>query len=113
MNEISHYAAMAACILLVPIAQTLIKLGAKSEDSFIQSIRRPYILTGLGILWVVTVLSVYSFQVVEVKTSAAWTSLTYVLVVLISRFALGERITHMRWVGCTMIAMGILIFQLG
>ena len=113
MNETSHYVAMGICILLVPIAQTLMKLGSKNGDSLAQSIWRPYTLVGLGILWVVTVLSVYSFQVVEVKTSAAWTSLTYVLVVLSSRFTLGEKITHIRWVGCTMIVAGILIFQLG
>lgn len=113
MSANPHYAAMGLCILLVPIAQTLLKLGSKQEDAFIRSFLRPQLLAGLFLLWLVTVLSVFSFQVVPLKTSAAWTSLTYVLVTLSARFVLGEKVPLSRWAGCLLIVSGILIFQQG
>ena len=113
MNEISHYTAMAICILLVPVAQTLMKLGTDAEDTISHSLLRPQVLAGLAILWLVTVLSVYSFQVVEMKTSTAWTSLTYILVTLSASLVLKEKVRPIRWLGCSLIVAGILVFQLG
>jgi uncharacterized membrane protein len=107
----THYLALGVCIILVPIAQTLIKMGSNTGGAFIGIARHLSTLAGLAILIVVTLLSTYSFQIVEMKTSAAWTSLNYILVVLASRYALGECVSFSRWIGCGLIATGIIIFQ--
>ena len=86
----THYIALGVCIILVPIAQTLMKVGSNSGETFIRIARHPSTLAGLAILIVVTLLTTYSFQIVEMKTSAAWTSSNYILVVLASRYTLGE-----------------------
>lgn len=51
----------------------------------------PQTLTGLGILWVVATLAAYAFQTVELKNAVAWTSLTYIPVVIMSRIILREK----------------------
>ena len=107
----THYLALGACIILVPIAQILIKTGCSTGGAFNEIVRHPSTLAGLAILIMVTLLSTYSFQIVEMKTSAAWTSSNYILVVLASRYALGECISLSRWIGCGLIATGIIIFQ--
>lgn len=107
----THYIALGVCIILVPIAQTLMKVGSNSGETFIRIARHPSTLAGLAILIVVTLLTTYSFQIVEMKTSAAWTSSNYILVVLASRYTLGERVSFSRLIGCGLIATGIVIFQ--
>ena len=112
MEVTSHQIALATGILLVPTAQILLKLGANHKNGR-GLIFLPQTLTGLGILWVVATLTAYAFQTVELKTAAAWTSLTYILVVIMSRLILREKQSLMRLVGCVLISVGILIFHSG
>ena len=68
-STMTHYIALGVCIILVPIAQTLMKVGSNSGETFIRIARHPSTLAGLAILIVVTLLTTYSFQIVEMKTS--------------------------------------------
>jgi uncharacterized membrane protein len=113
MNHFYNYLAMYLCILLIPFSHLLLKLGTKKDDSFVSSLVRPKIILGFFTLWLVTLLSVFSFQAVPLKTSTAWTSLTFVLTAIFSCIFLKETIQFRRWFGCTLIVLGILIFQLG
>tara|TARA_B100001093_G_C26826077_1_gene1014066 strand:+ start:1357 stop:1671 length:315 start_codon:yes stop_codon:yes gene_type:complete len=102
---------MGLCILLIPVAQMLLKLGSQKEDRLFSSLFRPYLISGLFLLFVVSILSVFSFQVVPLKTSAAWTSLSIVFVSLCSRFFLKEPFPISRWIGCSLIIFGIFVFH--
>jgi drug/metabolite transporter (DMT)-like permease len=113
MNPFYNYLAMFLCIALIPLSHLLIKYDSKKEDSLFSSFMKPKILLGFLLLWIVTLLSVYSFQKIPLKTSAAWTSLTYVLTTLLASVFLKEKIHVKRWFGCFLIVGGILIFQFG
>ena len=104
---------MGLCILIIPIAQILLKLGSKKEDSGFASLLRPTLILGLFLLLVVSILSVFSFQIVPMKTSAAWTSLSFVFVALGSRYFLKEPFPVSRWIGCICIVIGIFVFHQG
>jgi drug/metabolite transporter (DMT)-like permease len=103
---------MGLCILIIPVAQILLKLGSKKEDGLLSRFLRPYLLLGFFLLFIVSILSVYSFQEVPLKTSAAWSSLSFVLVALSSKFLLKEPFPITRWLGCFLIFVGIFVFHL-
>ena len=109
----SHYVALALSILLVPVAQILLKLGVRSDKGKPAKRLTSQTLIGLSVLLVVTVLSAHAFRTLEVKTVTAWSSLIYLLVALLSRFFLQENLTRRRLAGCALIAAGILLFQFG
>lgn len=113
MNDLPHYLAMGLCILIIPVAQILLKLGSKKEDKLFSSFLRPQLISGLFLLFTVSILSVFSFQVVPMKTSAAWTSLSFVFVALSSRYFLKEPFPISRSIGCIFVFIGIFIFQQG
>lgn len=111
--DTTHYVALALSILLVPVAQIMLKLGVRNAKGKPAKRLTSQTLTGLGVLLAVTVLSAYAFRMLEVKTVTAWSSLIYLLVALLSRFVLQENLTRRRLAGCVMIATGILLFQFG
>ena len=47
MNDLPHYLAMGLCILIIPVAQILLKLGSKKEDKLFSSFLRPQLISGL------------------------------------------------------------------
>ncbi len=104
---------MALCILIIPIAQILMKLGSKNENNSSIGLFKPVLCAGLFLLFVVSILSVYSFQVVPLKTSSAWSSLSFIGVSLGSHYILKEPLPVSRALGCICIIAGILIFHQG
>ena len=112
LNISSHYLVMALCILIIPFAQILLKLGSKNEQNSSIGLFNPMLCTGLFLLFAVSILSVYSFQVVPLKTSSAWTSLSFIGVALGSHYILKEHFPISRVLGCSFIIAGILIFHL-
>ena len=111
--DTTHYVALALSILLVPVAQIMLKLGVRNAKGKPAKRLTSQTLTGLGVLLAVTVLSAYAFRMLEVKTVTAWSSLIYLLVALLSRFVLQENLSQRRLAGCVLIATGILLFQFG
>ncbi len=113
MSELwPHIAALGGSILLGPCSQILMKRGASSQGSAVRAFMSPWTLGGYGLMGVVTVLTVFAYQRLELKTVAAWTSLNYLLVVLLARFFLKEPLTPGRLVGCGMIVAGVALFSI-
>lgn len=107
----SHYAALASCIALTAAAQIFLKLGATASRSTLVSLVNPWTICGYGLFALVTVLSVYAMQRVDLKVVTAWTGLTYIFVMVASRMVLGELLTLTRIVGIILIAAGVVIFH--
>lgn len=107
----SHYVALALSILLVPLAQVLLKKGIRNDDTLAVKFFGWHSLCGLSILFFVTILSPYFYQAFEVKTITAWSSLIYLLVTIFCRFFLLENLTLKRLIGCGLITTGVLVFQ--
>lgn len=107
-----HTGALTLCVTLGPVAQLLLKRGASAGATAARSFVSPWTLGGYGVFGVVTVLAVYAFQQIELKTAAAWTSLTYLLVILLARIVLGEPLTRNKLVGGALIVAGVTVFNL-
>jgi uncharacterized membrane protein len=59
----------------------------------------------------VPIFSIYALQVIYLKDMNAWTGLVYVLVVVLSRIILKERVNRLMVMGCILIAIGVFIFS--
>ena len=112
MSPIStHWLALAGCVVLTACAQILLKKGALSGRRFFASLN-PSTLSGYGLFGCVTVLSVYAFQQIELKTVTAWTATTYLLVAGLAHVVLDEPMTWSKAVGCFLVVAGGVAFAL-
>ena len=105
----THWLALAGSVVLSACAQVLLKKGAVSDRRFMASLN-PTTLTGYALFGCVTVLSVYAFQQVELKTGTAWISATYLLVAGLAHLFLGEPLTRSKIVGCSLVVAGGITF---
>ena len=106
----SHGVALVSAIVLTAISQVFLKIGASNKTSFIKSFLDWKTIVGYSCLFMVTVLNVYAMQRIELKTMTAWIGTTYILVVLFSCLFLKEKIDLFKIAGCSLIALGVLIF---
>lgn len=112
MSDIPHFIALGACILIVPVAQILLKSGVLARETS-QPRMRLFTWCGFALLLGSTLLTAFALQVVAVKTFTAWSSLIYALVALLSSLLLKERLTPRRRLGCLLVVSGIFLFQFG
>jgi multidrug transporter EmrE-like cation transporter len=107
-----HHLALLLSILLVPIAQVLLKLGSSTPPIGRLLKINWQTIFGLFLLLTCTLSSSFALRVIEVKTFAALSSLIYALVFLISVSLLKEKCTPPKLIGCVAIIFGILVFNL-
>jgi len=69
----------------------------------------PYVLTGLFIYFIGVFFWLYGLSKVELSFAFPFVSLSYVLVFLLSWFALGESIPLLRWIGLMTICVGVFL----
>ena len=112
----SHkYLALAGVTLFAPIGDSLLSYGMKQVGNIslsdfgglLLAISNPWV--GLGIVFLLGFFASY-------MTALSWADLTYVLpasslgyvlLALIARFALHERISLMRWIGIALVSSGV------
>ena len=68
--------------------------------------RRHWILLGVAVLIVEVLLYSGALRFLAVSTAFPITSLSFVMVTLLSRWLLGERVTPLRWAGVGLILIG-------
>ena len=107
-----HYVALLGCIVLTACAQLLLKRGASRTKGILKSFWNSTTLLGYALFMVVTVLSVYAMQRIELKEVTVWISGTYLLVVILSRLLLRESLTLSKIIGCVLVVMGAIVFAL-
>ncbi len=107
-----HFTALVIGIVLTSGAQVLLKSGVSYEDSWVRSFLAWRTLVSYGLFGLVTILHVYALQEIDLKTYGAWISVNYILVTLLSWAILREKTPRNTVVGCGLIVMGILIFNL-
>lgn len=108
----SYYAAMAAGVLLTGFAQVLLKSGVTGQGGWHRSFLNWRTIASYGMFGLVTILNVYALQVVDLKTYGAWISVTYILVIFLSWKVLKEQIDRVTVMGCSLIVLGVIIFNL-
>ena len=107
-----HEIAMALAIMITAFSQLLLKSGASGQKTWLASFLNWKTMTGYVMFGMVTVLNVFAMQKIQLKIMAAWIALTYILVVVLSRYILKEYLCQTQIIGCLLIGIGILVFSL-
>ena len=80
--------------------------------TFIASYFNIKVMFAYGIMFLSTVSSMWAMQYYQYKLISILGNITYIFVPVLSALLLKEKIGHKRMVGCCMIIMGILLFNL-
>ncbi|MBI2435585.1 MAG: EamA family transporter [Candidatus Hydrogenedentes bacterium] len=110
-----YYVIALIAVLLTALCQLLLKLGAvhgARHGSMLQSYFNFSTMTGYLCLLLVTVLNVYAYQVLPLKTAIIFLPLTFASVALISIGVLKERMRRSQVLGTLLIVIGIVLFNL-
>ncbi len=98
-------------VVVASLSQILLKKSAsKTYSSVLREYLNPYVIIGYGMMVVSTLLTVGGYAGLEYKNGAVVESLGFVLVMLLSRFFFGEKITRKKLIGNALILLGIFVF---
>lgn len=102
---------LASCITTV--SQVLLKLSAKSEaKNIIHIFVNHRVIVAYSLFFLVIFISTYAYKTIDYKYGVAMESLSYVLVLLSSRFFLSERLSKHQLIGMVLITSGIICFSI-
>ena len=98
-------------VVVASFSQILLKKSAgKTYASLIWEYLNLYVILGYGMMVGSTLLTVAGYAGLEYKNGAVIESLGFVLVMLLSRFFFGEKITKKKLLGNSLILLGSLVF---
>ena len=107
-----YYLFAMLAIVLTGVSQTLLKLGARNDNTPLSVYLNPATMTGYLVLLIVTICSVFALQGLELKLFYALASLNYVIVVVLSGIVLKEGLSMNKVVAVCLIALGVVVFNL-
>ena len=98
-------------VVVASFSQILLKKSAqKTYASILREYLNVYVIVGYGMMVLSTLLTVAGYTGVEYKNGAVIESLGFVLVMFLSRFFFGEKITKKKLLGNSLILLGIMGF---
>ncbi len=98
-------------VVVASFSQILLKKSAeKTYSSMIREYLNPLVIAGYGMMVLSTLLTVGGYVGLEYKNGAVVESFGFVLVMFLSRFFFGEKITKKKLLGNSLILLGILVF---
>lgn len=98
---------------LAACSQVLLKKSAVREyNNKIREYINVYVIVSYMVLFLTSIMNMYALQYIEYKIVPAIGTISYVFVILISRLILKEKINRKKFLGITVILLGIMIFQL-
>ena len=104
---------MFSAVIVSAFSQILLKKSAKKTySSVIREYLNPYVIIGYGMMMLTTVLTVLAYRGLDYKNGPVIESLGYVLVMLLSFFFFGERLTLKKVLGNCIVILGIIIFYI-
>lgn len=111
---IKFYLAALIAVLLTGISQIILKKGAQKAihaRSLLASYLNWYSLLAYALFVLVTLLSLFAMKRVQVKEMVIFLPLTYLMVPLMSRLFLHERLNKKQWLGIALVIAGIILFN--
>jgi drug/metabolite transporter (DMT)-like permease len=104
---------MIASVVIASFSQILLKTSAaRKHESFIKEYLNVRVIAGYGMLVVSTLLTILAFRGMEYKNGPVIESAGFILVMLLSRWILKEKITLRKVLGNALIVIGIVVFYL-
>jgi len=112
---IRKYLVLAGVTVFAPAGDSMLSYGMKQVGSIslnhlpavVSAVLNPWVAVGILLLLAFIVLNMTALSWADLTYVLPATSLGYVLVALIARFALHEQITPVRWLGIVLIAGGV------
>jgi drug/metabolite transporter (DMT)-like permease len=131
-NKERHGLSLAKSIILILVSisiavggQLLLKIGLNkigsiSVDSFsslgqlfLGIIKSPLVLTGLFCYVISAAIWLVVLSAVDLSFAYPFIGLTYVLILIISKFVLREDVNPIRWIGAAVITAGVILISRG
>jgi len=96
------------------------KIGAVSINSigslgslFISALKNPLVITGLFCYVISAAIWIIVLSAVDLSFAYPFLGLTYVLILLVSKFILKEDVNPIRWIGAAVITAGVVLISRG
>lgn len=100
-------------VLISSISQIILKKSAnKHYESIIKEYTNLYVLTGYGLLFLSTILTIFALKGLPYKSVPIIETIGYIYILLLSRVLLKEKITKKIIIGNVIIISGIIIFNM-
>ena len=95
-------------------SQTFLKIGANQayENKFVLAYLNPYTVIAYSLYFLVTVFTVYALKDIPLKLFYSTTSLKFVLVLILSKLVLREKIDSRKIIAVGLICLGVIIFNI-
>ncbi len=111
MNK--YYLLMFGSVVLASAAQILLKMSARKEHrSFLREYLNPLVITGYILMAGATLTTIAAYRGIEYKNGPLIESLGYILVMILSRALLKEKVTGRKFLGYALILAGVAVFYL-
>ena len=108
-----YWIVLFAAVFISSASQMLLKKGATIKfESVIREYMNPWVISGYALMVLSTLCVIYAYRGVAYKNGAIIESLGYLLIMLLSRFFFGEKITKKKLLGNLIILAGVLVFYL-
>ena len=109
MNK--YWIVLFLAVAISSVSQILLKKGAsKKYNSVIREYLNPWVILGYGMMVLSTLCVIYAYKGVEYKNGSIIESLGFLVVMILSRIFLGEKVTIRKLVGNIIILLGIILF---
>ena len=100
-------------VVISSVSQLLLKISARrAYPSKIREYLNPYVISGYGMFFACTLLSMIAMRVVPLSTEPILGSTGYVFVSVFSFLFLKERLTVKQIVGIMLIVIGVVVYSL-
>lgn len=113
MTPAAGYGLLVLATLLAASGQICFKKVALMESSFARKLVHPTFWLGGGLYICTPVMSSLAARFIDFSVFYAMTSLSFLFVLVLSRWLLKERIDWPKWVGVGVMVLGLLIMVTG
>ena len=109
VHKIFNYILALVCsIILGTAGQILLKLGAKMRyENNLFMFLSPYTLVGLTSYFFAAIFFIFALKKIPISVAYSSSAIIYVMVVILSHFIFKESITINKFIGMTLICLGI------
>lgn len=109
MNK--FYLVMFTSVFVASISQILLKKGSlKSYPNFLREYLNPYVICGYILLFASTLLTIFALTGMEYKNEPIIEAFGYIIVMVLSKVFLDEKLTKRKVIGNLVILLGIFVF---
>lgn len=108
---VSVFFAVAGQLTLKSAMDNLGRIGKTSQvgDTLLRAMKEPLLWTGLTLFGISALFWLVVLSRVRLSVAYPIVGISYILIVLLARFRLHEYVPPLRWVGVSVIALGIAI----